>query len=427
MSARPRPLLVALLFGLAAECLFLWGLATPHVLVFDEIHYVRAARILIALDRPANAEHPLVAKEFIAAGILLFGDDSFGWRFFSTLAGSATVMAVFAILWLLFGRLRTAALGAAFAILNLTVYIQARIAMIDGYLAAFTLGAIAAMLWAMRAPPGRVWPRWLLSAVLFGLAVGAKWAAVPYVAGAGIAFLAVRLGEARAARRPVATMLGGRGQRYWPGLPALPALLAFGLVAMAVYFLTFLPAFLYHRDAMTAGGLLPFQVEMYRLQTQVLPHHIYQSRWWSWPLILRPIWYFYQNADGAMRGVFMAGNPVVLWGGLAAVVACLWSWWRDRDVRMAFVALLWAASWLVWAITPKSLGFFYYYYLPSIFLCVALAAAFGRYARGRLAHADEAFLVLAFGVAVYFFPIVSAAALPNARAFEHWMWFASWV
>src|SRR3569623_622379 len=52
-----RPLLVALLIGLAVEALFLWGIATPHKLVFDEVHYVPAARALLELSGPVNAEH----------------------------------------------------------------------------------------------------------------------------------------------------------------------------------------------------------------------------------------------------------------------------------------------------------------------------------------------------------------------------------
>src|ERR1700709_514115 len=115
MPSRPRPFLVAILIGLAAEVLFLWGVATPHKLVFDEIHYVPAARALLALRAPLNTEHPLLAKEFIAAGIALFGYNSLGGLFFSTSAAATTVMGVFAILWLLFGRTKPAAMGAAFA------------------------------------------------------------------------------------------------------------------------------------------------------------------------------------------------------------------------------------------------------------------------------------------------------------------------
>lgn len=424
MTSRPRPFLVAILIGLVAEMLFLWGVATPHMLVFDEIHYVPAARALLALQVPMNTEHPLVGKEFIAAGIALFGDNSFGWRFFSTLAGAAAVTGVFAILWLLFRRIRPAVLGAAFALLNFTIYVEARIAMLDGFLAAFTVLAVAAMLWAMDAPPGRVWPRWVLAGVLFGLAVGSKWLALPYLAFAGLAFLIVRWRDARAAKRPLSAILSGKDQPHWAGLPAIPALAVLGAVAAAAYFLTFLPAFFYHDDPMTLARLLPFQATMYAQQTQVLPHHTYQSDWWTWPLMIRPIWYLYEHTDGAMRGVLMLGNPAILWGGLAAVLACLWA--GRRDGRVLTAGLLWVAAYLPWVIIPKSLGFFYYYYVPSIALPIALAAAWDRHATGKLKYWDEGFLVMAFGLSVYFFPILSASPLANDQAFQRWMWFSTW-
>ena len=426
MESRYRPCLLALAIAVLAEALFLWGLATPHGLVFDEVHYVPAARTLLALARPVNTEHPLLAKEFIAAGIALFGDNSFGWRFFSTLAGTASVVAVFAIVRLLYGRSRPAVMAAIFALLNFTIYIEARIAMLDGFLAAFLLWGIAAMLWAMRAPLGRAWLRWLLASMMFGLATAAKWVAAPYVLWAALAFLIVRACEARRAGRPMLHALSGRGQAHWPGLPALPALTVLGLVSAATYLATFAPAFFYRENPLTWAQLIPFQGHMYAQQTQVLPHHPYQSRWWSWPLMIRPIWYFYERADGAMRGIFFVGNPAILWGGLIAVMACLYGWTRYRDARMGFAAMLWIVSYAIWAITPKSLGFFYYYYLPSIFLAIALAAAGDRYARGRFRHWDEGFAILAFGIAVYFFPILSAAPLPDEQAFSHWMWFSSW-
>jgi len=334
------------------------------------------------------------------------------------------VMGVFAILWLLFRRMRPAVLGAAFALLNFTTYVEARIAMLDGFLAAFVVLAVAAMLWAMDAPPGRVWPRWLLSAALFGLAVAAKWLALPYLAFAGLAFLIVRWRDARAAKRPVAAIFSAGDQKHWAGLPAIPALAVFGLVAAASYFLTFLPAFFYRSDPMTLAQLLPFQAKMYGQQIQVLPHHTYQSDWWTWPLMIRPIWYLYEHADGAMRGVLMIGNPAVLWGGLIAVLVCLWG--GRRDGRLLTAGLLWVAAYLPWVMIPKSLGFFYYYYVPSIALPVALAGAWDCYARGKLRYWDEGFLVLTFGLAAYFFPILSAAPLTNERAFEHWMWFSTW-
>ena len=426
-ASPPRPWRAAAIIGGTAQLLFSFRLASPHKLMFDEVHYVPAARTLLALTGPVNIEHPLLGKEFIAAGIALFGDNSLGWRFFPTLAGTATVLGVFAMAWLIFGKVRTATLAAIFALLNITIYIQARIAMLDGFMAAFAVLGLVALLWSMRAPPGQAWPRWLLGAVLLGLAVAAKWAAAPIIAYAAIAFVVVRLRDGRRQKQSIYAALNGTGQPHWPGLPVVPALLALGVVSVLTYFLTFAPAFFYHDQPLSWGELIVFQKEMYAQQTQVLPSHPYQSSWWSWPLMIRPIWYLYEQVDGAQRGVLMLGNPAILWGGLVAVAACLWAGLRHGTVKLLAVALLWIGAYAMWALIPKSIGFFYYYYLPSIFLALPLAGAWEHYGKGRLKNWDEGFVALSAGLFAYFYPIISALPLAGPQSFQHWMWFRSWL
>jgi dolichyl-phosphate-mannose-protein mannosyltransferase len=405
-----RPLPAALALGLLAQALFSWRLTTPHTLVFDEVHYVPAARMLLGLVGPVNIEHPLLGKALIALGMMIFGDGPLGWRALSTIAASAVVMGVFAILWLLFGRLRTASVGAVLTILNFTVFVQARTAMLDGFMAAFVVTGLAALLWAMRAHGAGVWGRWLLGAVLLGLAVGTKWTALPYLGFAGAAYGVARW------HRP----------GLWPGMPPMLALALLGGVAALAYLATFAPAFFYASEPLTLARLLPFQLDMYARQTQVLPPHVYQSAWWTWPFDWRPIWYFYEHADGAQRGVLMLGNPAIMWGGVLALVACLAAWVRGGDTRAGAVAMLWIGSVAMWAAIPKSLGFFYYYYLSSIWLSLAIAAAFDHW-RVRLRYWDEAFVALAGVLLIHFYPILSAGALSGPAAFHGWMWLKSWI
>ncbi|MEI9928573.1 MAG: hypothetical protein WDN44_13840 [Sphingomonas sp.] len=142
--------------------------------------------------------------------------------------------------------------------------------------------------------------------------------------------------------------------------------------------------------------------------------------------MLRPIWYFYEYDLGAQRGVLLIGNPVVLWGGLIAVAACLYAWFRARAIQPLAVALLWIASVAMYAIIPKSLGFFYYYYLSSLFLCPAIAVAFDHYDRGRGKGYEDWFTAAALLTFVYFYPIIAAAPLSGPDSFNHWMWFDSW-
>lgn len=403
--ARRFPWHLMLALGAVAMLLFLTGLTRDPYPYFDETHYVPAARTLLALDGPANVEHPLLGKELIAIGIMLFGDNAFGWRFFASVSGAVALMSFFAIGWQVLGRTRPALVAALLALFNFTLFVQARIAMIDGPMAALVLAAIAVTLAAARARRGvRAWA--LLAGVLFGLGTAAKWAGVPYLALAGLALLVARFRDG--------------------GWRSVAAVLLLGAASAITYFLTFLPAFFYRNEPMTLAGLLPFQQRMYALQTQPLAAHTYQSTWWSWPLDLRPIWYLYEPVDGIQRGVLMVGNPAVMWGGLAALALCLGlGLWRRQGALLAPVAL-WAGAYLPWVVIPKKIGFFYYYYLPSIFICLAIAAAadaLDPQGRRRLGWWAVA---VAGGLFLWFYPIIAATPLEGPRAFERWMWLPGW-
>ncbi len=401
------PRLIALGIALVSWLVFVFRLSVPAKPVFDEVHYLPAARALLALSGPTNIEHPLLAKELIAAGIHLFGDVPFGWRVASTLAGSATVAGVFALTHLLTQRIRPALLATIFALLGFTIYIQARIAMLDTFMVAFLIWGIVLLSSAIR--DGSV-VRWSAGSVLMGLATACKWTAAPYVAAAAITFVLMRR------ERP----------QRWPGLGTVPALALLGGLSVVTYFLTFAPAFFYANDALTLRTLPHFQWDMYLRQTQKLPPHTYQSNWWTWPLMIRPIWYLYEPVDGAQRGILLLGNPAVMWGGLVAVVTCYQAWVRTGAARLLAPAALWTFSVSIFAIIPKSLGFYYYYYPSSVLLCVALAVAID-YHRVALGRWVELFLLLVFALWLYFLPVLSAQALANPAAFHRFTWFNSWV
>lgn len=405
-----RPVLLGLLIAVVAQLLFTIGVDRPSVLLFDEVHYVTAARVLLDFSHITNPEHPMLGKALIALGIHLFGDNALGWRAVSTLFGTATIGGVYAFTLLLTRATRPALFAALFALLGQMVFVQARIGMLDIFMGGFLVWAGVAFLAAMRARGLAAWGWWLASAVLFGAAVGVKWAAAPYVAAAGVAFLWLKL----------------RDPARFGGLHWLAALAVLGGGSIATYFATFAPAFFYAEHPMTLARLIPFQKEMWALQTQVLPPHNYQSSWWSWPLMLRPIWYFYEPDQGAMRGVLLIGNPAVMWTGLVAVVACWWAGLRHRAGVPLAVAMLWTFSLAIWAIIPKSLGFFYYYYLSGIILCVVLAVAIQHW-QTWLKRREEWLLVVAVGLFAYFYPILSAQALSGDQAFQRWTWFPGWV
>ena len=80
-----------------------------------------------------------------------------------------------------------------------------------------------------------------------------------------------------------------------------------GGLGLVTYLATFAPAFLVARNPLTLAELIPHQLVIYAQQTQPLAQHPYQSDWWQWPLIERPIWYLYERVEGVQRGVLLIG------------------------------------------------------------------------------------------------------------------------
>jgi dolichyl-phosphate-mannose--protein O-mannosyl transferase len=396
---RFTPLQMALLLAVVAELLFAVHLGQPNKMMFDETHYVPAARTIFGLLHPANEEHPLLAKWLIGLSMAIFGDNPAGWRALSTLAGVATMLSIYAIALKLFGEVRTSATAALLAMINQMLFIQARIAMLEVFAGAFLFMAIALLVWGRdRRSRG-----WIVGAgICLGLSVGCKWSALP-----------------------LAPLLGLGVLTAWP-THRWRAAIIFGLVAAAAYVATFAPALFFAERPLKLDDILLLHRQMLDLQTNPLPYHTYQSTPWQWPLITRPIWYLYEKVEGVQRGVLLLGNPAVMWGGLIALAFCLWDGVKDRQPALLALSSLYIVAMGAWIVIPKKIGFYYYYYFPGLILPLLIAAVFHHSYRKEERWLPAAFLLLSFGLFVYFYPIISAEALPNDRAFEHWMWLSTW-
>ncbi|MFC1992407.1 phospholipid carrier-dependent glycosyltransferase [Chloroflexota bacterium] len=113
----------------------------PDTLVFDEQHYIEDARSIIEGNDTLRPEHPPLGKVFIASGILLFGDNPLGWRFFSILFGTICIV-LFYLICRKLDMPKGASLIATFLLsLDNLSFVQSSVAMLDVYSFAFMLGA----------------------------------------------------------------------------------------------------------------------------------------------------------------------------------------------------------------------------------------------------------------------------------------------
>lgn len=425
MASPPRPaeqdplgwsaLLAAAFLALA------WHrLGVPSQIYFDEIHYVVAARKLLALQFH-NPEHPLYAKEVIAAAIALFGDRPLVWRAPSALLGALGLFAFGRMLWFASGSRFATLSGQWLLATGFLWFVQSRIAMLDMVMAAMLLVALWMLAASLRDPASARW-RLALAGTCMGLSLAAKWAVAPLLVLPGLVFAWFKLRDC--GWRLLIARKGGP----LPGITLPEAALWLGLWPVALYWATFAPAFFYVDRPVAWWDFLGQHRYMLELQDSVTRPHPYRSVWYQWVGNWRAIWYLYENVDGAQRGVLLVGNPFTMLAGLPAVLWCLWA----GVMRANRAALAMSLGYLIlvafWALTSKPVQFYYHYLLPSLFLLACLALALDALWRAGGWQRWGALVALALSADLFawFYPILSAAPLSGPDAYAEWMWLRSW-
>ncbi len=406
--------LAAVFAGLCAVRLS--ALPAPY---FDEVHYLPAAREILAGGDYINREHPLLGKSIMAAGLGLFGDTPLGWRLFPLLAGTITLIASMRAMW---HATRTSFATLAFGVLlasGFILLVQSRIAMLDIFMICFLSLAAWQFSAAVRRPEqGRI--RLAATGIFLGLAMGAKWSAIPVGVLPGLAFFAARLSAGR--RR---LLVSRRGVPV-PGISLLEAFLWLGLVPLAVYALTFVPAYSLAANTLSDDGLIAMHREMLALQTQVLAPHTYQSNWPDWVSNTRGVWYFFEPVAGIQRGVLLVGNPLTMLLGLPALVWCFLNGIAQRNWPSLAMAIGYLASLGLWFFAEKSVQFYFHYFIPHIFLLGALALALEEWWRGGNRVLPITILTASVGIFAWFYPILTAGALADPMDFSYYAWIEGW-
>ena len=399
-------------------------LTVPGRPFFDEIHYLPAARNLIALSTAINLEHPPLGKELIAAGILLFGDNPLGWRIMPALAGVLALYAACRAMWFASMSRVASLLTGLFLITGFPLLVQARIAMLDAFMLAFVMLALWMCAGAVRENETARW-RLAIAGASLGLAMAAKWNAIPLAMLPGAAFLLARFWQGNRTLGRDGFLLTARG---WPigGMTLAEAALWLGALPLATYAACYAPFPFYAEVPGNPTGLIDLHRHMLDLQTQLLRSHPYQSNWWQWAGNTRAIWYLYENVDGAQRGVLMMGNPLSSIAALPALAWCFYAWVLDKRRDCAAVLVLYLVSMALWVVAPKPVQFFYHYALPHCFGMAALALLVERLWQKGERLTPAALVLGSLGLFVWFYPILTAGALAGEQSFLDYAWLEGW-
>ena len=413
----------AIVIFVVAHFSFLVGVAAPDKLYFDEVHYVPAARQMLAADNSVpqlNPMHPPLAKQLIALSIGVLGDNPLGWRYASVLFGALAIVGVYLCGLALFGAQDSAIAAATIAYLNQMVFVQSRIAMLDIFALTFGLFATAAFLRGFGERRPHIW--FGLAGLACGLSAACKWSGLFVLATCIVVVAMVRLLQGWRVRFLYASEEDWYRPDLWPDFKLRHFAVCFVLIPAAVYLATFVP--------LHGFSLLDIWEAQRRIfsdnTTTAIAGHTYMSTWPSWPFLVRPVWFLFDKVDeDKIAAIVMLGNPLVLWPMLAALAVCLRDWVVARRRDAFLILMFYFGPYLAWALLPRTLGFLYYYLPAATFGSLALVYLLRR--GGSPRWLLWGFVAVALAGFAAMLPISAAFVGASMETFTRLMIFPNWI
>ena len=391
---------------------------------FDEIYHPRTGYEFVhGLAACGNTTvfewtHPPMGKNFIAMSVAAFGMTPFAWRLPGTLFGIFMIPLLYFFARDLLKSNGFALFAAFIFTFDFMLFAQTRLATIDTYVVFFVIAMYFCMyryIIGMEANTLKRSLTWLaLCGVMMGFAIASKWQGVYGALGLPILFF------------PALYKLYLRDLKQAKTI--FFACFAFFIaIPLAIYVLSYIP--FVRATGWDWTSIWRNQQMMFRYHDGLTETHSGSSRWWQWPLLIRPLWlYVTHHVLGSVQGIMVTmGSPAVWWFGIPITIFAIFmafKKWNEGKTDYALIFLLvgYAAQFIPWI--PVSRITFIYHYFPSVpFVVIIIAWVFKNYIHKSIAFVYSALVLALF---VLFYPVLSGVPTSIDYISTYLRWFESW-
>ncbi len=451
--SRKTSLIILLVASVAIHFAFF---GHPNETVFDEVHFGKFVSAYYTGQYYFDI-HPPGGKLLIAGFAKLFHfspEYSFAQigqtfpdhkylalRFLPALAGTVLPIVIY-FLALELGLSGIAAFGAGmFVALDNALLTQSRYILLDPFL--LTFGFSTLLLYLKYRSGHQYWKlkivNWelLLMGILGGLAVSIKWTGATFLGLAGLMELITLI-------KNFSLKHVGKIILYFVLLPFVIYFSIFwihfsllpksgdGDAFMTPSFQRTLEGSVYAQDTTIPplglfSKFIELNEEMYRANATLTATHPYGSKWYTWPLMIRPIYYWNHNSTTTPteEKIYLIGNPLIWWASTIAMLYLILSS-IGRNLFKNKTALLLMGGFLVNLLPFIGISrvmFLYHYLSAFIFAILALAYLLDQQRNKR--RAIIALTIIAGLLFIYFAPLSYGLPL-EAGSFQNRIWLPTW-
>lgn len=385
--------------------------------VFDESLFARTAYEYLHGLVSFEDTHPPLGKLIISAGIACFGLNPFGYR----VPGAAAGALLLAVIWAFAKRLvkdsRMAVAAVALFALDFLHFTESRLGQTDSFLVLFTTTMYYFMYrYCEENERGsRGWRFLAGSGVFFGLAISCKWSG--FYGGLGLALIWLAVLIRRFKRKGIT-----RGE-LWKLCGV--SVICFIIVPAVIYLLSYIPYVPGDPDKGFLEKVVENQVNMMRYHSHVGGDHDQGSKWYEWPLMLKPIMlHSVRFPDKKTEIVVLMGNPGLWWAGILILFWGLYDLAGRMESRKMFLAIAYGIPLVPWLFISRYT--FLYHYYPSLPFLALMTGVWAE-EHGKKGKAVMAGCVACSAVLfVMFYPIISGMKVEEQYVVQWLQWLPGW-
>lgn len=375
---------------------------------FDEIYFARTAYEYSKGLPTYEWTHPPLGKLIQAIPIYITKKMTpFNYRLMGNLSGIFMLIIMYLFGKELFHKRKYALLATILMALDTFHFTQTRIGTIDSHLVLFIISSLFFM---YKFTKNSKVTNLLLSGLFFALSISVKWTG--FYGGVALAMLYFSY---------IIKNKQFNLKRICQGITF------FVIIPIIIYsslYLLFPNNNLNYTD--NPKAILEQQKEMYKYHSNLESTHFFSSKWYTWPIVYKPIWYHNQTIDANTRETITAiGNIAIWWLGIISVIYLLLKAFIKKDWRSTFLLTIIFSLWLPYIFIGRVM-FLYHYFpvLPFIILSIVLMFKdiVEKYKSNLFIYI---YLLIVISFFTLYYPVISGKAISNNHI-EKLKLFSSW-
>ena len=339
---------------------------------FDEIYFTRAGYEQVIGREIKENTHPPLGKDIISFSIKIFGFNPFAYRLFQNLAGICMIYVMYCIGIVLFKKERYGIISALIMSLDGMHFVQTRIGTVDSFLVLFSLVAFLFMLKYIFSPLHDLNIKKVkylfFSGVFLGMAISTKWTGFWVALGLAIIFISQFIYKIVINKRIKLDNIK----------TFLLCIIFFILVPILIYIISYIPNFLNPgcriKDFKT---FIEYQINMYKYHANLNATHSFSSKWYTWPFLYKPIWYYQKTYYNSMKSTISClGNPMIWWCSIIFVIEQILYCLLKRNPKDFILIVMILATWMPYIFIGRIMFLYHYFItLPYVMLSIVWGIA----------------------------------------------------